>query len=70
MACPKPMLFINGSQDKLFPVAGVKKAFTTMHKTWKSQGADERLETELWDMPHSCGKRSQQRVLDFFKKHL
>ena len=70
MACPKAMLFINGSQDKLFPVAGVKKAFTTMHKTWKSQGADERLETELWDMPHSCGKRSQQRVLDFFKKHL
>ena len=70
MACPKAMLFINGSRDKLFPVAGVKKAFTTMHKTWKSQGADERLETELWDMPHSCGKRSQQRVLDFFKKHL
>lgn len=70
MACPKPMLFINGSQDKLFPVAGVKKAFTTMHETWKSQGADKRLETELWDMPHSCGKRSQLRVLDFFKKHL
>jgi len=70
MACPKPMLFINGSQDKLFPVAGVKKAFTTMHETWKSQGADKRLETELWNMPHSCGKRSQLRVLEFFKKHL
>ena len=70
MACPKPMLFINGSQDKLFPVAGVEKAFRTMHDTWKSQNADDRLQTEIWDMPHSCNKKAQQRVLDFFRKHL
>ena len=70
MACPKPMLFINGSQDKLFPVAGVEKAFTTMHDTWKSQNADDKLQTEIWDMPHSCNKKAQQRVLDFFRKHL
>ena len=70
IACPKPMLFINGSQDKLFPVAGVEKAFATMHTTWESQGAGDKIETELWDMPHSCWKNSQQRVLEFFKKHL
>ena len=70
MACPKPMLFINGSQDKLFPVAGVQKAFGIMHDVWKSQGADDKLETYLWDMPHSCGIKSQQQVLDFFDKHL
>ena len=70
IACPKPMLFINGSQDKLFPVAGVEKAFKMMHDTWDSQGAGDKLETELWDMPHSCGKNSQKRVLDFFEKHL
>lgn len=70
IACPKPMLFINGSQDKLFPVAGVEKAFATMHTTWESQRAGDKIETELWDMPHSCWKNSQQRVLDFFKKHL
>ena len=70
IACPKPMLFINGSQDKLFPVAGTRKAFATMHDVWKSQGVDDRLETELWDMPHSCGRRAQQRVLEFFQKHL
>ena len=70
IACPKPMLFINGSQDKLFPVAGVQKAFGIMHDVWKSQGADDKLETYLWDMPHSCGIKSQQQVLDFFDKHL
>ena len=70
IACPKPMLFINGSQDKLFPVAGVEKAFKTMHDTWESQGAGDKLQTELWDMPHSCGKRSQARVLAFFQRYL
>lgn len=70
IACPKPMLFINGSQDKLFPVAGVKKAFQIMHDTWDSQGCGDRLVTELWEMPHSCGKKSQQFVLDFFDKYL
>ena len=70
IACPKPMLFINGSQDKLFPVAGVKKAFQIMHDTWDSQGCGDRLVTELWNMPHSCGKKSQQYVLDFFNKYL
>ncbi len=70
IACPKPMLFINGSQDKLFPVAGAEKAFLTMHETWKSQSAGNKLETELWDMPHSCPKKAQERVLQFFKKYL
>jgi dienelactone hydrolase len=70
IACPKPMLFINGLQDKLFPVAGVEKAFKTMHDTWQSQGADDCLETELWDMPHSCPLKAQQRILQFFQKHL
>jgi dienelactone hydrolase len=70
LACPKAMLFINGSQDKLFPVAGVEKAFASMHNVWKSQGADHQLETEIWDIPHSCPLRAQERALLFFQKHL
>lgn len=70
LACPKPMLFINGETDKLFPVPGVKKAFDAMHDVWRSQGADDKLETEIWPVPHSCYKAAQQRMLEFFKKHL
>ena len=70
IACPKPMLFISGAQDKLFPVVSVEKAYRQMHDVWRSQGADDRLETELWDMPHSCPLRAQQRILDFFRKNL
>ena len=70
MACPKPMLFINGQQDKLFPIPGVEKAFKTMHDTWDSQGAGDKLETEIWDIPHSCPVSAQERTLEFLKKHL
>lgn len=68
IACPKPMLFINGTRDHLFPVDGTHSAFSTMHDVWRSQNVDSALETELWDVPHSCGKALQQRVLEFFNK--
>ena len=70
LACPKPMLFISGTKDKLFPVPGVKDAFSEMHKVWKSQGADNLLDTELWDIPHSCGLKAQEKMLDFLDKNL
>ena len=70
LACPKPMLFINGTKDKLFPVPGLKDAFAEMHKVWKSQGADNLLDTELWDIPHSCGLKAQEKMLEFLDKNL
>lgn len=70
LACPKPALFINGTQDKLFKVPGVEKAFKIMHDVWDSQKAGQNLETELWPIQHSCGVKAQQRVLEFLDKHL
>lgn len=70
IACPKPMLFINGEQDKLFPPVSVNKAFKIMHDVWNSQNAGEMLETELWDMPHYCGPEVQERCLSFLDKRL
>lgn len=70
IACPNAMLFINGDQDKLFPVPGVVKAFNEMHRVWKSQNAESKLETEIWQVPHSCYRKAQERTLMFLKKHL
>ena len=70
LACPKPMLFISGTKDKLFPVPGVEDAFAEMHKVWKNQGADNLLDTELWDIPHSCGLKAQEKMLEFLDKNL
>lgn len=70
LACPKPMLFVSGKRDKLFPLPGVEKAFGIMNDTWKSQGAADKLDTEIWDIPHSCPKTFQEKTLAFFKKYL
>ena len=70
LACPKPMLFINGTKDHLFPVPGVEEAFRQMHEVWKSQKADECLDTELWDIPHSCGLKAQTKILEFLDTYL
>lgn len=70
LACPKPMLFINGRRDHLFPVDGVESAFATMKKAWNSQKAESKLDVELWDIEHSCGRKVQAKVLDFFNQNL
>ena len=70
LACPKPMLFINGTKDHLFPIPGVRDAFEQMHEVWKSQKADERLDTELWDIPHACGIKAQAKILEFLDRYL
>ena len=70
IACPKPMLFINGKTDHLFPPISVSDAFNTMHSVWDSQNAGTALETEIWDMGHYCGPEVQQRVLKFLDKNL
>ena len=70
LACPKPMLFINGTKDHLFPIPGVKDAFEQMHEVWKSQNADDHLDTELWDIPHACGIKAQAKILEFLDQYL
>ena len=64
------MLFINGTKDKLFPVPGVKDAFAEMHKVWESLGADNLLDTELWEIPHSCGQKALEKMQEFLDKNL
>lgn len=70
LACPKPMLFVNGTKDKLFPVPGAEKAFGIMRNVWESQGVSDKLTTEMWDIPHSCPLRFQEKALEFFNKNL
>lgn len=70
LACPKPMLFVNGTKDHLFPLPGVERAFATMRTVWESQGAGDKLVTKLCDIPHSCGLDAQAQALEFLDKWL
>ncbi|MFA6813374.1 MAG: alpha/beta hydrolase family protein [Bacteroidaceae bacterium] len=66
IACPKPALFFNGYRDKLFPVEGVKAAYSEMRKVWDSQHADDCLVTKIWDEKHYFNKEMQRETLAFF----
>lgn len=70
IACPKPTLFFNGTQDKLFPIEGVKDAYQEMEAVWKSQGASDHLVTKLWDEKHFFNKEMQKETLEFFDRWL
>lgn len=70
MACPKPMLFFNGTRDKLFPVDGVEICYDIMRDAWHSQKADGNLITRLWDEKHFFNRQMQQEVRTFMDKHL
>lgn len=70
IACPKPTLFFNGTQDKLFPIEGVRDAYREMEAVWQSQGASDHLVTKLWDEKHFFNKEMQKETLEFFDRWL
>jgi hypothetical protein len=70
LACPKPMLFYNGRQDKLFPVGSVEDAYNKMHDVWRSQGVDNRLITKLWDVPHEFNRQMQDEAFAWLDRQL
>jgi hypothetical protein len=59
IACPKPMMFLCGSRDKLFPVESIQEAFARMRSVWESQRAADRLLTRLYDAPHEFNAAMQ-----------
>lgn len=70
IACPKPSLFFNGKNDKLFPVKYVEQSYESLKRTWKNQKAEDRLITKIWDEKHYFNKEMQKETLDFFNRWL
>ena len=67
---PKPFFFLNGDEDKLFPVEQTQEAFDIMEKIYAGKGAEGRLRTEFFHGPHHCGPAEQQKIAEFFKEIL
>jgi dienelactone hydrolase len=69
IACPKPMLFYNGTQDKLFPTSSVEEAYATMHQVWDSQHAESMLTTKLWHGGHVFSLDMQNEAFQWLDRH-
>lgn len=69
MLRPKPMYFVSGINDRLFPTESVEKAFLRMQEHYGDCSAD-RLITVMSDGGHHCGKEIQRNVMEFFDRYL
>lgn len=80
---PKPMLFLNGDSDHLFPKEKVDVAFGKLQKHYsdfnirvKRKGSDmtepsfEPLQTVFFNGGHHCGKDVQEAIVRFFDSNL
>lgn len=69
LACPKPMLFYSGDQDKLFPVACVREAYAKMRVVWDSQDASAHLVTKFWKTGHVFNREMQDEAFEWLDSH-
>lgn len=76
---PKPMLFLNGVKDHLFPQDKVQKAFGKLQKHYSEYNAAkgcnteppfEPLRTVFFSGGHHCGKDVQNTIEEFFDSNL
>lgn len=70
IACPKPMLFFNGTMDPLFPVPGVESAYATIREVYEAAGENGQLETRLWEVPHEFSQEMQSAAFDWLEAKL
>ena len=65
---PKPMLFLSGTTDHLFPKEKVEVAFGKLQKHYGNY--PEKLETQFFEGGHHCGKEVQTLIVRYFDVNL
>lgn len=65
---PKPMLFLNGETDHLFPKEKVEVAFEKLHDHYSENPGQ--LKTLFFDGGHHCGKQVQAVIADYLDENL
>lgn len=66
---PKPMLFLSGETDHLFPKENVQEAFRKLDSYYDAACSDA-LRTEFFPGGHHCGKDVQRIIIDFLNENL
>ena len=67
---PKPMLFLNGDSDHLFPQESIRVAFDKLHlhyNTLAGNPSKSALRTQFFSGGHHCGKSVLQSLMDFLQ---
>lgn len=70
MHAPGALMVINGTQDALFPPAGVQAAFDKMARVWAKAGVPERFRGIMYDGPHEFNAAMQQEAFAWLDRWL
>jgi dienelactone hydrolase len=68
LIAPRAMLVINGSQDRLFALEGVKAAFDKIASCYAKAGARERQHCSLYDAPHEFNLAMQAEAWKWIRR--
>lgn len=70
LIAPRAVLVINGSQDRLFELNGVKAAFEKVARCYTKAGAPDRQKCSLYDAPHEFNLDMQAEAWQWIKRWL
>jgi dienelactone hydrolase len=70
LAMPAALLVINGSQDALFDLDGVKHCFDKLRSCYTKAGLPERFRGSLYDTPHEFNAAMQQEAWEWLGRWL
>ena len=65
---PKPMLFLSGTTDHLFPKDKVERAYKKLQNHYIK--CKDKIQTLFFEGGHHCGKEVQSTITDYFDGHL
>lgn len=70
LALPRALLVINGSQDALFDLDGVKASFAKLAACYQKAGVPEKLRTRLYERPHEFNAAMQAEAWAWLRQWL
>ena len=70
LIAPRAVLVVNGSQDRLFALEGVKMAFDKIARCYAKAGAPDRSRCRLYDAPHEFNLDMQTEAWEWFRRWL
>ena len=68
LIAPRAILAINGSQDRLFNLDGVKAAFEKIKRCYEKAGVPDRQKCSLYDAPHQFNVEMQAEAWAWLKR--
>ncbi len=70
MHAPKPLLVQQCTQDRLFPLAGMRTSVERIADGYAKAGAKDRFTGRFYDVPHVFNRAMQDDAIDWFDRHL